>query len=1248
MLIWPKLPILNCALVLLALLSTAGEASAQPSVRQPVSPEEQKQLDEAARLGRDIQQLRTQRKYREAIDLTSRQLEIRKRILGEEHADTAVSAYNLGVLQQTVSDFAAAQESFERALRIRKSVLGEDDAATARAAGSLAFVLYKRNDYAAALPLLEQALKTEEKVVGEDHRDTAATLNYLGLVHIAKKDYAAARPCLEKALAIRQKVLGEEDPYTVESLNNLASLSQTERRYEAAQQSYEQALRIRRKVLGDEHPDVATSLTNLANVLAAQLKYADAQTNFEQALSIRRKVFGAEHANTASSLASLGTVLTDQSQYAAARPYLEQALAIRQKLLGDENAITASSLTALGRLLKDQGEYAAAKPYFEQALAIRRNKFGNESSTTASSLTDLASVLRNLGDYKAAKPYYEQALEIKRKVLGEQDADTATAHGNLGVVLSELGDLPPARTHYEQALAIDLKVLGENHPKTATSYGNLGSLLAKQGDLASAQAYAERALSIRRKVLGEDHADTAAALNSLANILERRRNYASARTYFEQSIEIKRKTLGENHPGIAPALTGLGSLVQREGDLAGAKKYFEQALEIRSRALGERHPQTAVSLNILGQLLKTEGDYAGARKYYEQAVQINRDLFGSEHPDTIVSLNNSVGLAAACGDWSAAAALQDESRRGARRYIAHVLPALSTKEQLAFLRDSDQSAFHRALSLGLAQASDATTAALSAAWLLNGKAVAEVALAEQALLARDMKDPALAEAAKNLVNLRHQLATLAIKMPKAGEEAAHRTLIKRLTTDEDRLARWLAHRTQRESNVEPWVDLAEVRNRLPAKSALVDIARLPVYDFQASRDQPRWQPARYVAWITRPNHEGETTIVDLGPAEAIDKAVQTARKGLEIQAILSDVILGGGEAAAEKQLRAELQSAVDLIWAPIAAKVEGVKELIISPDGLLWHLPWDAIPLGPKKYAVEEFGIRYVMSGRDLMPTATVGGDTGRPIVVANPSYDLESEQIRSALKAVFPSLKDAAIPLADVRERSVFSGASPLPLTADEARAVAPNLQRFAGAKPQMFMERYALESVIKRVKRPSVVFLSTHGFFLADEEIRRVDEAGIAGSLGLSTLLDPQVRQNPLLRCGLLFAGCNSPQAENLDDGVLTGMEILGIDLRGTKLVVLSACETGLGQVRNGEGVAGLRQAFRLAGAESVVASLWSVPVGDTADLMNDLFSNLANGQTPAESLRLAQVKRIAAHRSVFGASHPWFWAAFTVTGR
>jgi CHAT domain-containing protein len=515
--------------------------------------------------------------------------------------------------------------------------------------------------------------------------------------------------------------------------------------------------------------------------------------------------------------------------------------------------------------------------------------------------------------------------------------------------------------------------------------------------------------------------------------------------------------------------------------------------------------------------------------------------------------------------------------------------ALSESEQTDFLRHYDGGKWQRALSLGLRHANDQQLAERSAVWLLNGKGVVQETLAQAALLARDSRDPRLRGLAQRLLETRQELARLTLAPPTNDQTGARQRRLDELNNLEQDLAKQLRNNGGNARDAS-WTDMPVLRAALPADAVMIDLARVTVYDFKDTSEQKCWQPARYAAWIIPA--KGPVRLVDLGAADAIDADVQKVRQALQDA---SKKIRLEGEDKAGKAMREPLEVLAKKVLHPLLPYVGKSQRWILSPDGDLWLTPWAALPLPDGKYAVEDYTISYAISGRELVDSPSAKVTLTAPLVLADPDFDLGLDQVARATRRLLRE-QEAPAESRGLSQALRLGGIKRLPATAAEAAAITAKLRQYAGAAPRVLTDKEATVGVFQAARNPKVVVLSTHGYFLPDQEIdpqerdRLGPEAGKPRGLRL---------ENPLLRCGLLLAGCNNADKakEGGDNGVLTGLQIVGTDLRGCDLVVLSACDTGLGQVRNGEDVAGLRQAFQLAGAKAVVATLWQVPDQATA---------------------------------------------------
>src|SRR6266508_275806 len=988
----------------------------------------------------------------------------------------------------------------------------------------------------------------------------------------------------------------------------------------------ERALEIRERLLGTEHPDVAASIDNLASIYTGNAEYVKAEPLYRRALAIREKALGKDHPETAKSLNNLAEVYRIQGKYLEAEPLYKRALEIQEKALGKDHLEIAESLNNLGALYYSQGKYVETEPLFRRAFDIREKALGKDHSDTAQSLANLAVLYSEQGKVVEAEPLYKRALDIYEKALGKDHQDTDTNMNNLALFYRYQGKYAEAEPLHKRALEVWEKALGKDHPNTAIGLSNLAEVYRAQAKYVEAEPLYKRALDIFEKVLGKDHPYTAGSLNNLALLYYSQGKYVEAEPLYNRALDITEKTLGKAHPSTALRLNNLAFFYYSQGKYGEAEPLYNRALDIREKALGKDHPDTAQSLNNLAALYRAQRKYEEAEPLYRRALEIREMALGKDHPDTAISLNSLAALYTATGDLVQAVKLQSLANAASERNLARNLVIGSERQKLAYLATLSEQT-DRTISLHLNSAPDDPAAGALAATLIlqrKGRALDATSQNLNALRSRfNAEDQALLD---RLTETRSLIARLVLRGPQNMTAEQHQARIKELEDQADKDEADISRRSSEFRAQFLPVTLEAVRAAIPPDSALIEFASYRPFNVKAIKGDEAYGKARYVAYVLRRN--GEIEWKELGEAKAIDTAIASLRKALRDPKRV-DV--------------KRLARAVDAkIFQPLRSLLEDVTRLLISPDGSLNLVPFAALVDERGRYVVESYSISYLTSGRDLLRLQAPRESKGGPLVVAAPDVGRRSQVEAAPLEKQEKDASEGEVKAESARSAIKELFFPPLPYAEREGEALRALLP-----DTTLLTKGRATKAALSQVRSPKLLHIATHSFFLDDQQLTSAGERGARALIDdpertLQRLEQSGVRiESPLLRSGLALAGANEHKED--DNGILTALEVTGLNLWGTKLVALSACDTGVGEVKNGDGVHGLRRALVLAGAETQVMSLWAVPDEATRELTVSYYRMLQRGQGRGEALRRAQLEILKKVKW----RHPYYWASFIQSG-
>jgi CHAT domain-containing protein/Tfp pilus assembly protein PilF len=1006
-------------------------------------------------------------------------------------------------------------------------------------------------------------------------------------------------------------------------------------------------------------------LKNQVERLYQEGRYGDNIPLALEALSALEKTYGPNPSEAITVIKYLAKSYSRMGEPSKAAQYYARELTLLEQAYGPSNDVVLVKRNILSKLYIEIGEYEPAVPLLEKALDIREKNLGPDHKNVAVLLDRLATAHQGLGEYKKAEQIYIRALSIREKSLGPEHLDVAVSLNNLGAVFFFQGKYDQALPLYVRALGIFEKALGPEHPQVASCHNNLAELYRAMGDYAKTEEHFQSSINIWKKSGRTQTKDYAATLNNMAEFYRTLGAFPAAEKMYKQALATMERLYTTNHPDYAKTLNNLALLYQDLGQCeetiplfnqvrttwektlgpehplvalslnnlsisylclkrySEAANYLEQALPLLKTTLGPGHPQLGVAFNNAAGVYESQGRFKQADEYYGWAQSIFEKNFGAQHPDVSLCLHNRARLNLGTGNVRKGLELYAQAQEIDQKLIDQVIGFAPEERQLKFLtaKRDDLHVFLSLVVQTFLKDPKARVAALDA-WLRRKGLLLQAQRRFQEALVYSGNREAV-QTFQELGRCRAELSKLLLGGPGAKSPERYRDEIAALEQKRAELEARLIKLSQRFAKAQKAsrVDAEQVAGLLPPESVLLEFARIDMFDFKASVRRP----AHYLAFVLHAGKGERVGLFDLGRVEAIDETIARLRDAV-IDPELTD------------QLNVEARALYDKAFSPVMKELGQSSEIFISPDGDLNLVPFEILQGPDNRYLIEDFSFNYLNSGRDLLGFEGKQEGTGRSLLIGDPDFDsaVDSRDTGQNRNARSRDLRDLQF--------------DRLPGTLAEVQAIVSILGQ---DRCTLKTGPEAGESALAGMESPRILHFATHGFFLTDQQLDYIRGERPFGFqfIGLPGSTGPSGFENLLVRSGLALAGANRTLRSSgiqHSDGLLTAEKVLGLRLQNTDLVVLSACETGVGEVKSGEGVYGLRRAFIQAGAKGLVMSLWPIPDQETKELMVAFYNYLSKGKmNRAKALRQAILDQMRVTKKRYGISHPLFWGAFIYLG-
>ncbi|MBO6702159.1 MAG: CHAT domain-containing protein [Pseudomonadales bacterium] len=1118
-------------------------------------------------------------------------------------------------------------------------------------------------DLETATMLLEGAVLLSQEAFGPNHWFTAVSMREMGLAFRQLGDAETADSFYGEAFGVSAELLGEGHPQTLYISALIAELYEAAGAYPEAIGMKEMNVALFEQSLGANHALTLEAMVRLAesmqaaadNVAATAMmsqacaSYANALTQYHPKTLQCEQWLARLHRDTGSLNDAQATIdrisenlrlssngisefalrnMLDLADVYIARGELQQAKDMLSGLILTARQIGSTKLsytgkTYLARILSSEGDGDSATSVAEDVINHGRVAWQSNPIEFYNVLVELGAYYQRQSRFDEAEDAFQETLNAMLELGGELHPTTLVALNNLGNLYEQMGLYDEAEPLLKQTLGGMEQTFGLSHPQTSRTRNNLALLHESQGNFREAEPLYLTSYQHLSSSLGENHIDAIGMQNNLAYLYMLMEKYDSAAEMFEQLVERWSITAGPEHQDALKSLNNLGRVYHKQGRLDEARQTVSQALASRRSTLGDKHIDTVRSLIDMGVISLDQGLLDDAARDLELALKTAEEVIGDQHPYTFEALNNLAKVREAKNQLAAAVSLRELGLERRSQFLDRMLWVTGENAREGYMR------LHRP------ELDDYLRLLASVDDPERGKKAIEVSLQRKGLLlkitseieqiSQMSKEPRIALIAASLEEARKDLASLTLSGPTAETQGRHSEALYDLELRVNELQGELGRASARYRSSIAGTNADTLEDALPDNTALVD------YLMYSDNGEGKALASVMI------KKDGEVTyeLVRFPDSAQMTLAIQEYRELIQDDLADEDELLEVGMVAHE------------LVWLPIEDVIGDLEYVYLIPDGVLNILPFNALVNEDEEYLVQTTDLHILTSGRDLLPNEyeLARGDY---MILAGPDYDADGVVDESQIAAA-EGRRSAALKVGIRGAGSGLRGLNfaPLPGAEEEGRVITDRVDEGgAGDQTEVYFGNDAQEQVLASMSStPEVLHVATHGFFLeADESLRK----RLLKMQRSAEIQVPPPGDNPLLRAGLAFAGINTNaqflgDIDTMNDGVLTALEVLGLDLSGTRLVVLSACETGLGEIHEGEGVYGLRRSFQEAGVAEVVSSLWEVSDAGTQAMMTDFYDRIVAGIPAREALRETQLALIDSPEW----GYPYIWSAFMIVG-